>query len=310
MWVRQYGPAILKNRRCDLQAYCSGLIAAGHARLPDTDTQPTLSFQGSREEHLRLLQISEDVIRELIKHPSVQDIGEPMLMHPDLHKRNIYVSADDATQITALIDWQSTSIDPVFWHATEQPDFTTGPPEIENVLEGEDGLTVYTDEERQKIMRDVSICRQTYEVVMQGYARTLYQARTTDERLLRVILYCATSWKDSATALTAELIDLSDHWTDVGLSGSCPYRPTSAERDEHKRRLEDFETSQKLRSFLMQLTHANSEGWIPTSAWDDTQAAQKLAFDDWMNTVTGPDAEDGLTEEKARALWPFDLVDR
>lgn len=221
--------------------------------------------------------------------------------------RNIYVSADDPTKITAVIDWQSMSIDPVFWHATEQPDFTLGPPGTEYMLQGEDGLVTYTEEERKKMLHDISICRQTFEVVMQGYVPTFHRARTTDERLLRLIRYCATSWRHGVTSLAAELIDLYHQWNEVGLPGPCPYQPTTAELEEHKARFEDFETYQKLRIFLMQLANSNSEGWIPSDAWDETQAALKVAFDDWMSTVAGPDAEDGLTEDKARALWPYDI---
>jgi hypothetical protein len=45
------------------------------------------------------------------------------MFHPDLYKRDIFVSEDDLTIITAIIDWQSTNIEPAFWYADEVPDF-------------------------------------------------------------------------------------------------------------------------------------------------------------------------------------------
>lgn len=36
-----------------------------------------------------------------------------------------FVSEDDPTIITAMIDWQSSSIEPAFWYTDEAPDFAT-----------------------------------------------------------------------------------------------------------------------------------------------------------------------------------------
>jgi hypothetical protein len=64
------------------------------------------------QEHHPLLKISEDVIGALKK----------TLLHPDLHKRNIFVSDDDPTIITSIIDWQSICIEPAFAFASDTPD--------------------------------------------------------------------------------------------------------------------------------------------------------------------------------------------
>lgn len=51
------------------------------------------------------------------------ETAAPTLYHADLHKRNVFVSDDDPTIITGLIDWQSSSIEPAFEYADEVPDF-------------------------------------------------------------------------------------------------------------------------------------------------------------------------------------------
>jgi hypothetical protein len=74
------------------------------------------------QEHHPLLKISEDVIGALKKTSLLQNLATPTLLHPDLHKRNIFVSDDDPTIITSIIDWQSICIEPAFAFASDTPD--------------------------------------------------------------------------------------------------------------------------------------------------------------------------------------------
>ena len=87
------------NLRPDLPNYCSGLIDTGFSRIPKANSQidKRLSYQGPIEEHIRLLNISREVIDRLIESPLIQSTASPTLLHADLHKRNIYVSDEDPT---------------------------------------------------------------------------------------------------------------------------------------------------------------------------------------------------------------------
>jgi hypothetical protein len=87
------------------------------------------------QEHLRLLSISDRVIAELIKSPSIQEVATPTLLHPDIHKRNIYVSEEDPSCVTAIIDWQSTSIELIFVYANQTPDMAEDPTTDVTILE-------------------------------------------------------------------------------------------------------------------------------------------------------------------------------
>jgi hypothetical protein len=80
-----------------------------------------LPYQGSVDEHLRLLGICDSRIKESIKSPTILDSAGPMLVHPNLNRWNIYVSPDDPTRITTIIDWQSTSIEPPLSTQTKHP---------------------------------------------------------------------------------------------------------------------------------------------------------------------------------------------
>ena len=109
----------------DLTAYCNGLIDTGLSRLPPVDAPipDGPPFQGSAVADAHLLSFGRDVIHKLSEDPRVQKTSTPTLHHADLHKRNIFVSDNDPTIITNIIDWQSSSIEPAFEYADEIPDF-------------------------------------------------------------------------------------------------------------------------------------------------------------------------------------------
>lgn len=54
--------------------------------------------------------------------PTDQTITSPCLWHGDLHIGNIIVNPDNPTEIVGIIDWQSTELAPLFYHA-RQPYF-------------------------------------------------------------------------------------------------------------------------------------------------------------------------------------------
>lgn len=219
------------------------------------------------------------------------------------------MSDDDPTLVTGLIDWQSTSVEPAFVYANETPDFAAHP---DDVPLADDGRETPAGEkgtvEDKKRYKDALVCSQTFDVCMKGFVPKLRAARALDDTLLKPFRYCHTSWRDSAAAVRQELIELSKRWKELGLAGSCPYLPTDEELVEHKKQYEDFETVQKLKTWLIHALDTNSDGWIPTDAWERSKVAHKEAFENWMQTARDAEATgDGdMTEEKARRLWPFD----
>ncbi|EDN08148.1 predicted protein [Histoplasma mississippiense (nom. inval.)] len=292
----------------DLTSYYLGLIETGFSRLPkEPVTHELLPHQGSVEDHIRLLKISEEMMQRLVEDKRIQDAATPTLLHPDFHMRNIFVSAEEQTLITGIIDWQSTSIEPAFIYANETPDFAALPEEP-----GEDTFKSGRSEEKppgckERELKDASICYQTYDVCMKGLAPKLRPARLLDPSLFRLFQYCHTTWRDSAAALRQELIELSARWTKLGLQGACPFSPTEKEVKEHARDYEDFETFQKLKLWLKHSLHTNSDGLVPNDKWDAARDAHRAAYDQWMQTARESESRgEGLTVAKADKLWPFD----
>jgi hypothetical protein len=288
-----------------LPQYCAGLLETGYSRIPRRDAvdQKHLPYQGSVEEHARLLGFSREVMEKLIKDARIQNASLPTLVHADLHKRNIYVLPEDPTVITGIIDWQSTSLEPAFVYADETPNLASLPEE--NISDEDDTSVAAT--EHKKMVKDASICYQIYNVSLKGLVPKLRAARVLDPTLFRIFHYCHTSWRDSATALRQELIELSSRWNELGMEGSCPYLPTKEELDEYAQHYEDFETVQRLKQWLRQSLNTNSDGWVPNEAWGAAKDAHRAAYDEWIETARESEAQGGdLTVEKADKLWPFD----
>lgn len=292
-----------------LDQYTDALLEVGYAHIPDplAASNADLPFQGSVEEHLRLLQICEATFKELIKSPLLRGNSEPTLLHPDLHKRNIYVSADDPTEIRALIDWQSTCIEPAFAYADESPDLILPPPALSSIPEwGEEPeSTEDGGEERKRLEKDLLICQQMFEVSMLGFAPKIAAVRAVDATLLRPLRYYHSSWSIGTVALRQDLIELSQRWSELELPGSCPYQPSAEELAEHAKQWEDFETTQKFKLYLMKTLDAGSDGWVPIEAWETSRAVHKQLFEIWMETVRASEDPD-MNEDRGRRIWPWD----
>ncbi|KAB8268648.1 hypothetical protein BDV30DRAFT_230555 [Aspergillus minisclerotigenes] len=132
----------------ELELYGAPSVDCGpcYTRIPQghmvKDEQ--LPYQGSIQDHTELLETNQKVLDRLIQDPRIQKAASPTPIHADLHKRNIYVSPDDPTVVTGIIDWQSTS---------------------------------------KKQLNDAKICHQTYDMCMKGLIPKLRQAMLLDPAL-------------------------------------------------------------------------------------------------------------------------------
>ncbi|KAG6356702.1 hypothetical protein INS49_014576 [Diaporthe citri] len=107
--------------------FTRGLLDAGNSRIPDEILPTRPAFRGTAEEHVALLSEAEAVLQALSRDPRIEKISSPLLLHPDSQKRNIFVDPDEPTKITAVIDWQSTCLDPGLLYSNEMPDLCEHP---------------------------------------------------------------------------------------------------------------------------------------------------------------------------------------
>jgi len=271
------------------------------SRIPLTTPPETLECKGTVDEHLNLARAGEQVLLSLAQSRAIKTVETPMLLHRDVHKRNIFVSDEDPAKITCLIDWQSSSIEPSHYYSDETPDLCDFPDTWE-----ETELEDPPSKAQEKMLKDVSICRRTWEVLIRGYVPELHKARTMDQDLLRLFRYAPSAWRHGAVAFREDLIQLSARWSSqLSLHGSCPYQPTLDELARQKSLWKDFETVQDVKRESVRGLRTDEEGWVPIDRWEDTKSAHSLLFREWLDTVvkTGE-----LTEDKARKIWPFDTT--
>ncbi|OBT43157.1 hypothetical protein VE00_07719 [Pseudogymnoascus sp. WSF 3629] len=254
-------------------------------------------YHGSVSTHLRLLEFGRAVINNMSKDHRIRDAAAPTLFHPDLHKRNIFVSDDDPTVITSIIDWQSASIEPAFWYADEVPDFaiTLPHPSLETQLEP-----------------NSEHCATAFEVCTQFHLPKLASPRVMDEALFRPFRYCYRTWKDGAVAFRHELDKTSERWEELGLVGSCPYPvPTAEELAVHQKEYKYFEAAHDLRNHLTGLLNTASDGWVPVEELETAKLANRELFEMMLETVLSienPDDDEPLKNEgDVREIWPFEL---
>lgn len=200
-----------------IHQYSDGLIDAGLSRLPPStsDGENRPSYHGSIEEHKILLEQARILLKTISTDHRIKTSSQPVLYHPDLHARNIFVSEKDPSVITGIIDWQAASIEPAFWYSDEIPDFATS---------DEPGDEVYT---------------QAFNMASQFLTPVLFNLRLTDENLFRPFRYSYRTWKDGAVALRHELIETTRNWGKLGFSGQCPLpSPTTEKLANHEQEIQ------------------------------------------------------------------------
>lgn len=289
-----------------IDEFTRGLLDAGISRIPPETPPARPAFRGTAEEHLTLLSKAEAVFAAISRDPRVENISSPLLLHPDLHKRNIFVDPGDPTKITAIIDWQSTCLDPVLLYFSELPDLCEHPGGTAH-----DALDPYKnahdqieeEAEREEMLRkEVAILRMAWELGLEASSPKLHAAQTLDSTILRPFRHCPNTWQHGICGLRSDLMDLKKEWVALDLPGSCPYQPTEEELAEHNAEWEDFESAIRLENGLMCGLSTESEGFVHADRWEEVKEVADDLYEKWLSQAEGDDM--GL--EKAKQLWPYD----
>ncbi|KAG2002789.1 hypothetical protein GB937_009555, partial [Aspergillus fischeri] len=205
--------------------------------------QPILNL---RKGHSTMGRTPRIVLKQIVADSPIKTASSPLLFHPDLHMRNIFVSEGDPSLIGSIIDWQAASIEPAFWYSDEVPDFA----------------------------RENDICAKTFELSSQFLTPKLSRPRLLNENLFQPLRYCYRTWRDGAVALQ------------LGFDGHCLYPvPTSEELANNEVEYKLFKAAQNLRRDLSSLLNTASDGWVPLEIWEATELAHKELFSGMLQAV-------------------------
>lgn len=240
----------------------------------------------------------------------------PVLWHDDLHAGNIFVHPDDSSQITCIIDWQSSYISPLFRH-TVRPDFLEyeGPKPLLG-LEGEarkapelpanfKELSPEDQKEAEALKRQQSLYK-LFELYSAVENLSAYRALRHQETLRCILIECAaiTSYH-SEPNVEARLIEAVDNWEKlVGPEGPpCPLHYSVEDRAAQAEDFTRWSACLGLKDLVLQRLEAPLD-WDGAVGVDEyTAAREKLhtVREGFLDLMANNDEE---RVEWARA-WPF-----
>lgn len=191
----------------------------------------------------------------------LQDSSSPMLFHPDLHARNIFVDPKDPTHILGIIDWQTAANEPAFVHAQDTPDFAEEPV-LDRTLDADmsNDLREAQDHDRR--------CGQVW-AVMAYICPKLGRATMLKPALGRYLAGISLGNTDDATVLRSLLTDVSSEWDELGFPGGCPYQPSQADAELLRVELDELECTERLRAYLSRLLRCEPNGWVEEERWNE-----------------------------------------
>jgi len=250
-------------------------------------------------QHLDLLDTAHRTIQTLIAQDHIRAAGAPLLSHPDLHTRNIFVRPENPTVITGIIDWQSAAVEPAYVFAAETPDFAAEPPDQE-----ESETTVDEDSTESQALTnlkaDVDFCVRTWSIVP-SICPKFREASQLDDSVLQLLSAPSNGWLDDADSLRSMLSNIKQRWTELELPGESFYQETQEEAEALETRLDRRQATQRLREFLSGQLGCDHDGWVAADRWDEVLPRYCEIYRSFVESVAESDPG-----EDADDLWPFD----
>ena len=238
--------------------------------------------------------------------PQAKQLNVPTIRHPDLSPSNIFIS--NSGDIAGILDWQHTTILPIFLQAKIPKHFQNYGDDDSEILRRPklaENFATMNDSDRE-IEMEVYRRRQVHYYYV-GYTSQLnkphFHAMGKYDLVLRSQLYDTASrpWEGDKTSLQAELIKTISRWSEIdSVADNPPIHYSSAETEEclerdAKQKNAD-EQMQQLRDFI----GINIEGWVSKEEFEDAREKAKL--------IKLEMAESAGTEEERKEFeehWPF-----
>lgn len=217
---------------------------------------------------------------KIAEHLAPQDtnMNRPIICHPDLQPNNIFVS--DSMDIVGVIDWQHTSVLPLFLHAGI-------PNQLQNYGDDESEELIAPrfpnnfaelDPQAQDQAKEVYRRRQLHFFYI-GYTARLNEEHWNAMRLDHIVLrqklfqHAGAPWEGDNVTLKADLIQAMKVWPELTVDneGKVPGCPLtySANEIEHCLHLdsEQRDANNKLET-SRQWIGINVDGWVPSDHYE------------------------------------------
>ena len=165
------------------------------------------------EEHLDLIRHSEAILEPLAKDQRVVRASGPVLQHRNLNQSNVFVNPDDRTEITSVMGWQFTAVEPMHVHSGKTPDLCARPLVPMDELVGR-AKRVSKEAKTKMAMLDEEVNKpgKIWELVLAVWAPGIMEARSLDEALTKPFMYAGNSWGIGAALSRYAFAELARKW--------------------------------------------------------------------------------------------------
>ncbi|KAI7266089.1 hypothetical protein KC345_g8285 [Hortaea werneckii] len=293
------------------------LHSHGKPRLPfDREYCEMFNYERVNPEgHMRTLEKYLKITSHTV--PVEEWLQKPVIRHPDLSPNNIFV--DDNRNITGIIDWQHTTVLPLYLHAGIPSSLQNyGDPDSEELKKLEYPLNLDELDEEDRL-KDIELYRRrhTHYYYVGATITKLnahYQAMINDRSVFWKKLYqhAVAPWEGNSIPLKADLVMLSRNWSELangGIEGepklaSCPISFHQQDANETMDKMLEQEDIDKKMGILRDALGMSTDGWVSFERYDDAVAAAKD-----MRAEALSYAENEWEREMTEKHWPFDDFD-
>ncbi|KAJ5915851.1 hypothetical protein N7454_010992 [Penicillium verhagenii] len=261
----------------------------------------------SHRDHITTLENYLQVAPHLIpnKRP---DLRRPVIRHPDLQPNNIFVSDD--LEICGMIDWQNSTVLPLFLQCGIPKSLQNYGDEISQSLQIPSLPDNFDELEEMEQYRqaDVYRRRQLHHVYVELTSKMdseHYEALTDHLNTLRRQLFHHASepWEGDNVTLKADLVTLSKKWRelDCDMTAPCPLPYSDEESLECLRMKQAQSEADEQLQACQEAIGVGNEGWVPIGHYDQARGCERKLKADALEAAE-------TDEEKAivQANWIFD----
>ncbi|RMY97077.1 hypothetical protein D0862_08241 [Hortaea werneckii] len=293
------------------------LYSHGKPRLPfDREYCEMFNYEKvDSEEHIRTLQKFVQVAAHTV--PAEEWLRKPVIRHPDLSPNNIFVNDD--YNITSIIDWQHTTVLPLYLHAGIPSSLQNyGDPDSEELKKPEcpSNLDELDEEDR---LKDIELYRRRhthfyYVAATITKLNSHYKAMSHNRGAFQKRLYrhAIAPWEGNSIPLKALLVMLVKNWSELtkgGIDGEqktapCPISFQQQDADETMEKMLEQEDIDNKMGIVRDAIGINTDGWVSYERYDDAVAAAKHIKAEALGY-----AENELEREMIEQHWPFDDFD-
>ena len=231
--------------------------------------------------HIQLLEQFLCILPYIL--PPGKDIGSPVLLHGDLHSKNIFVDDTNPTKVSGIIDWQGVWAAPLFIQARFPSLFDSDGPYAWGGIEPKlpDDYDSLSESEKQLASNKLSEQRlkKFYELASRKFNPLLTKAldamRNEDDPTTFIFCVVGQTWLDGPIPLRELLVQIYEKWDWIakrrGINISCPISFTEDQIRETKEQAEEwaaaFNEFNNLRSQIV-----GKDGWVSHEEYEEAMA--------------------------------------